>query len=62
MFTILNLMGTTKVKISINLELLQPYFRDVSILRGIYGFNPEIVYDSQSDSVYENLSTDFMKP
>lgn len=43
-------------------ELLQPYFRDTSILKDIYGFNPEIGYDQQSDLVYDNLFTDFMKP
>ncbi len=62
MFMISKLMVITKVKDFINSELLQPYFRDVSVLKGIYGLNPEIVYESQSDSVYENLSTDFMKP
>jgi|LakMenE01Jun11ns_1017448.scaffolds.fasta_scaffold9608266_2 hypothetical protein len=44
------------------IELLQPYFRDTSILKDIYGFNPEIGYDQQSDLVYDNLFTDFMKP
>jgi len=33
-------------------ELLQPYFRDQAIGAGIYQFNPEIIYDSQSDDVY----------
>jgi hypothetical protein len=31
-------------------------------LKDIYGFNPEIGYDQQSDLVYDNLFTDFMKP
>lgn len=31
-------------------------------MKGIYGFNPEIGYDQQSDLVYDNLFTDFMKP
>lgn len=42
-------------------ELLQPYFRNPGILAGIYQLNPEIVYDSQADDVYNNLFTDFMK-
>lgn len=42
--------------------MLQPYFRDESVLKGIYNLNPEIVYDSQSEDVYDNLFTDFMKP
>lgn len=42
-------------------ELLQPYFRNPAILKDIYQLNPEIVYDSQSDQVYDALYTDFMK-
>jgi carboxypeptidase C (cathepsin A) len=40
---------------------LQPYFRDRDIVAGIYGFNTEIVYDSQADDVYNYLYTDFMQ-
>lgn len=44
------------------IELLQPYFWDQSIYSELYKFNPEIVYDSQSEDVYTNLNEDFMKP
>lgn len=54
-------MVTTKVLIQISVELLQPYFRDRDIVAGIYGFNTEIVYDSQADDVYNYLYTDFMQ-
>ncbi len=42
------------------LEFLQPYFRDRDISAAIYGFNPDVVYDSQADDVYNALYTDFM--
>ena len=30
-------------------------------MAGIYGLNPEVVYGSQAEEVYDNLYTDFMK-
>lgn len=44
------------------IELLQPYFRDEKIGAGIYGFNPEVVFDSQAEAVFDSLYTDFMQP
>ena len=43
-------------------ELLQPYFRNSSIGAALYGFNPEVVFDANFETVYENMYTDFMKP
>lgn len=61
MFMTFVLTATTKVHCILSLELLQPYFRNTDILAGVYGFNPEIVYDSQADDVYNYLYTDFMQ-
>lgn len=44
-----------------NTELLQPYFNNPEYQR-LYNLNPAIVYDSQSEDVYNNLFTDFMMP
>lgn len=44
-----------------HIEILQPYFRDEAVIKDIYKLNPEIIYDSQSDMVYDALYTDFMK-
>jgi hypothetical protein len=56
------LMVTTKVPLNLITELLQPYFRDESIGAGVYGFNPEVIFDSQAEQVYDSLYTDFMNP
>ena len=46
----------------LSLELLQPYFWNPDVYSGLYKFNSEIVFDSQSEDVYTNLNEDFMKP
>jgi hypothetical protein len=43
-------------------ELLQPYFRNTSIGVDLYGFDKEVIYDSNADRVYNSMYTDFMKP
>ena len=42
-------------------DLVGPYFRDEKIGTGVYGFNPEVIFDSQAEDVYNHLYTDFMK-
>lgn len=60
MFTILKSMDNMNVNFILNLEFLQPYFRDPHIIK-LYGLNSGIIYDSHADDVYNNLYEDFMK-
>ena len=44
-----------------DIEFLIPYFRNEKVGAGIYGFNPEVVFGSQAEEVYNHLWDDFMK-